>query len=139
MGFDGDPICIDFRAAAESLLDLALDPAGRDTRLDLDRIGAPLQPFPPPHSAFGRGALIVPLDLAFERDPAVADEDLDLLGDDRQPALYWRDRITGAFRTRPLVEGRQTNLNVVGHAEHAGHSLCRRLRLELVGIAPRKP
>src|SRR5467141_4157551 len=68
MGFDGDAICIDFRAAAEGFLDLALDLAGRDARFDLYRIGDPLHAFYPPYSAFGRRSLIVPLDIAFQSD-----------------------------------------------------------------------
>src|SRR6267142_7223306 len=74
MGFDGDPICIDFRAAAEGFLDLALDLAGRGARSHLYRIGDPLQAFYPPYSAFGRRPLIVPLDIAFEGDPAITNE-----------------------------------------------------------------
>src|SRR5947209_15223359 len=76
MGFDGDAVGVDFRAAAEGFLDPALDLASRDARFDLYRVGDAFQAFHPPHSAFGRRPLIIPLDLAFERDPAIADEDL---------------------------------------------------------------
>jgi hypothetical protein len=54
MSFDGDPVCIDFRAAAERFLNLTLNLAGRDAGFDLDRIGDPLQAFHAPYSAFGR-------------------------------------------------------------------------------------
>src|ERR1700732_1149389 len=97
MGFDGDPICIDFRAAAEGFLDLALDLAGRDARVDLYGVGDPLQAFPPPYSTSGCRSLIVPLDIAFEGDPAVANEHLDLFSDDRQSALDGRYRVAGEF------------------------------------------
>src|SRR5205807_474579 len=36
------------------------------------------------------------------------------------------------------VEARQAHLDVIGNAENTGHSLCRRLRLELVAVASRK-
>src|SRR5947209_14652596 len=139
MGFDGDAVGVDFRAAAEGFLDLVLDLASRDARFDLDRVGNAIQALHPPHSALGRRALIVPLDLAFEGDPAIAYENLDLLGDDRHPVLDRRDRVPGDFGIGPLVEGRQAHLDVVRHAEHAGDPLCGRLRLELVAVTARKP
>jgi hypothetical protein len=76
-------ICIDFRAAAEGFLDLALDLAGRGARSHLYRIGDPLQAFYPPYSAFGRRPLIALLDIAFEGDPAITNEHFNLLCDKR--------------------------------------------------------
>jgi hypothetical protein len=55
-------------------LDPALDLHGRNPRLDLDRVGDALDPSHAPNCLLGSGPLVVPLHLAFERQPAALDD-----------------------------------------------------------------
>jgi len=82
MRLDGYPVRIDLRAAAEGFLDFALDLARLDARRYLDRIGTPLIPLIR-RTARSRQPLEIPFDFAFEGDPSVAHQHLELLGDRR--------------------------------------------------------
>lgn len=136
---DGDPVRIDLCTAAESLLDLALYLGRLDARLQLYRVADALDPFHPPDRAFGAQSLKVPLDLPFEGDPAIANQHLELLGDERQSVSNRCDRVAGDFGVRSLIEARQAHLDVVCQSDDASHPLCRRFGLELVAVAARKP
>ena len=90
---DRDAVGVDLRAAPERLLDLALDlGGGRRRSLHLNQVGHPLDPDQPAYRTLCSLTLVIPLDLAFERDPAIPDDPLDLLVGDRQLALNRRAR-----------------------------------------------
>ena len=80
IGFDGYAIGIDLGAATKGLFDLASDLHWRDARADLDEVGDSLDPAHPPNGTFRPLLRVVPLDLAFERQPAIAGDDADMLG-----------------------------------------------------------
>src|ERR1700732_5538417 len=65
MGFDGDPVRIDFRVAAEGFFDPALDLGGRDARLDLNGVAYALQPLYAAGGACGLQPRVPPLHAAF--------------------------------------------------------------------------
>ena len=59
-------------------MDFTLDLARLGLRLEPDRVGDALNALNPPNGIFGRRALVLPFDLALERDPAVLEDDLDV-------------------------------------------------------------
>src|SRR5438128_9890790 len=72
----GDAAGVHLGAALERLLDLHLD-VGRDhARLDHDLVADPLHAHEVPHGALGGSFLVLPLDLALERDPPLANSHL---------------------------------------------------------------
>src|ERR1700720_1710050 len=77
---DGDAAGVDLRATPECFLDLALDLARSDVRLQLDEVSHALDPTDSAHRVFCPFTLVIPLDVAFERDPAVLDDGADVLG-----------------------------------------------------------
>jgi hypothetical protein len=82
-----------------------------------------------------RASLILPLDLAFERDPAFGDDDLDALPRRRQTALDGFYRLPRYLRVRPLVDGGYAHLDVVRHPAHSRDALCGGFRVLLVAVA----
>jgi hypothetical protein len=67
--------------------------------------------------------MILPLDLAFERDPSVVDDNADLFPGRPQVSLDRLDGVTGDLGIRPTVDDGQSHLDVVHETDHAGHPL----------------
>src|SRR2546423_9515759 len=65
--FDGDAVGIDLGIAPECFLDPPLDFGGLGARLELDQIADAFDAFDSTHRSLGRTALLLPLDLAFDR------------------------------------------------------------------------
>src|SRR3979409_656168 len=82
-----DAIGVELGTAFERLLDLLFDFIGLGARLERDQVAAPRDPFDPPYRILRGLALVLPLDLAFERHPAILDHDLDVLRGDRSLEL----------------------------------------------------
>src|SRR5437773_262113 len=70
-GFDGDAVGVELRIAAKGLLDLALDLGWCHARLQHDQVADALDALDPQHGFLGAGALVVPLGVTLEREPAV--------------------------------------------------------------------
>src|ERR1700704_2401602 len=73
---DSDAARINLGTAPERCLDPALGIHGCTLRPPLNVVADALSPAHAPDGLFGPLPLIVPLDLAFERHPAILDEDL---------------------------------------------------------------
>src|ERR1700730_2516669 len=134
MRLDGDAAGVDLGAPAKRLLDLAFDLARRRAWLELDQIGDPLYAAQPAHGVFGRLALVIPLDLAFERDPAVLDDGADMLRRERQPGLDRRNRVARNVGVWLFEAARQANLEVVCQSHYTSDPFRCRFRLELLRI-----
>ncbi len=87
------------------------------------------------HRAFRRFTLVIPLDLAFERHPAVLDDGADVLRGERQPCLDRGDDVARDIGIRPFGATRQPNLEIVRQPEDARDTLRRGFGLEFLGIA----
>jgi hypothetical protein len=111
--FDNDPACIYFSAAPEGLLNLAFDLGGRHTRFELDRIYDTLDTLDRAYRPFRLVALIIPLDLAFEGNPPLIDDHLDVLAGHRQAGLDHRNGVAGDLGIRSLVCRVEARLYVV--------------------------
>jgi hypothetical protein len=102
--FDGDAACVDLGRSSQGFSNLAPDFRGCDPRLDFDGVGHPLDPAHPTNCLFRTLPLVVPLDFAFERKPAILRDNPDLFPCIRQLALDPRDSIAGDLGVRPLVD-----------------------------------
>ena len=67
--FHGDVLCVALGRSDERILDFPLDVAGGDARLDDDQIADAFDSAQPADDSLGVLLLILPLDLAFQRDP----------------------------------------------------------------------
>ena len=113
IGFDGDALGIDLGVAAKGFLDLALDLGGHDAGLEDDQVADPLDASDAPHCVLGAGALVVPLGVPFERDPAVLDDHLHVFGGVRELALSAATAsraISGSGRS--AAAGRRTSMSL---------------------------
>src|SRR3979409_36606 len=70
-GLHLDIVGIDLGATLESLFNLAFDFVRRNLRLDFDRIDDTLDSFYPAYRFFRSLFLVIPLHVAFERNPSV--------------------------------------------------------------------
>src|SRR3982074_3709620 len=70
-GLHLDIVGIDLGAALEGLFNLAFYFVRRNLRLDLDRIDKALDTFYPAYRVFRSLFLVIPLQVAFERNPSV--------------------------------------------------------------------
>src|SRR3982074_2887862 len=130
-----DAIGVELGTAFECLLNLCFDFIGLGARLELDQVADALDAFDPPYRILRGLALVLPLDLAFERHPAILDHDFDVLRRDRQLALDCRHGVPCNFGVRPLVDARHSNFDVVRHCSDPGHALGSGFGLVFVGIA----
>ena len=76
---NGDALCIQPRVPRERPSYRALDLVGRRSGLDADEVGDALDASQPTHGLLRRVTLVLPLDLAFEVDPSVPNDGLDVL------------------------------------------------------------
>jgi hypothetical protein len=110
---DRDTVRVDQCAAPECLLDLVFNVCGRYLRFEADQVADALNPFDPTERSFGVVPLVIPLDFAFQRHPAILDDRFDMPPGIGQPALELCDDVAGNFRIRPFVGARQTDLEIV--------------------------
>jgi hypothetical protein len=119
MGLDGDAAGVDFGGSPQRLLDLAPDFHRRDLRLDFDVIGNSPNSAHATAGGFSPLTLVIPFNLAFQRQPAVLHNDPDLFPRIRQIGLDLRDGISGDFGVRPFVDAGQADFDIVDNPDDA--------------------
>src|SRR3981189_2218908 len=135
ISFDGDPIGVHLGVALERVLDLALDVGGLDLGADRNHVAHALDAFRFSHGALGGGLLILPLRRPLQGDPAVLDNDLDLVVRNRQVRLHGGNRIPGNGRTRTLIYRWQPDLDIICDRVNAGDALAGKFGFQPVGVA----
>lgn len=129
-----DPLGPEFRVPLECVLDPLLHGRCTDTRSDLDKVGQTNNAANVANGISGGVLLILPLDFAGERDPALLDLDLDgILGNRNVPV----DHVGSAARNvlvRCVISAEDLHFDLLGNAAHAPHRLYNALGGFLFGI-----
>ena len=107
------------RAAHQRLLDLLLELRRRQAGLDDDRVGHALDARQPADDALGVLLLVLPLDLALERHPALGDRHVELVDGQEGVPLQRPDGGRRDVGVGALGRAGQPDLDVVGHGLHA--------------------
>src|SRR5258705_2729992 len=136
--FDRDTACVDLGDSPQRLFDLAPYFRGRDLWFNFDDVGDALDPTHATDGSFSPVPLVVPFDLAFERQPAILHDDSDLFPGIRQLALDLCDGVAGDLWVRPFVDARQAHFDVVDDSQYAGHAFRIGFRLVLLHVAANK-
>jgi hypothetical protein len=126
---DGDPVSVHLGISLECFYDLALKLRRFHLGLHRDDVGDPLDALHLSHRVFGGGLLVLPLHRAFQGDPAVLDDDLDLFMRNRQLRLQGRDSISRDIGIGTLIDRRRPELDIIWRRPELRRPASPRVRL----------